>query len=59
MTKSPIWTVCPACHQRSGLPLGMGAGQGAQYFECDACGHVWKVDAPPPDRPGRPKKPTR
>jgi hypothetical protein len=42
VTAVPVWTVCPVCKQRSGIRVSMDISSKEEYFECDACGHVWK-----------------
>jgi hypothetical protein len=61
----PIWIACPKCRQKSGLPLE-STGRG-DHYECEVCGHVWRLtplpsSAPPtvpPAQRGRKKKPAR
>ena len=52
MSVLPLWTVCPICKQRSGMLLSMDVSSNERYFECDACGHVWK-DVATDDAPKR------
>jgi hypothetical protein len=42
----PVWILCPKCRQKGGLPMPMAADRRMVYYECDLCGHVWKVPKP-------------
>jgi predicted RNA-binding Zn-ribbon protein involved in translation (DUF1610 family) len=37
-----VWCRCPKCHQASGARLPINHSS-SDYYECDACGHVWTV----------------
>ena len=44
---TPLWVICPKCHQRSGMSLTTPTRDSlVAQFECDDCGHVWTQ--PPP-----------
>ena len=41
------WFWCPMCHELAATRLPMTSPMGDRYFECDDCGHVWKLTALP------------
>jgi hypothetical protein len=36
------WTICPECHKNTGVLFPVTPSD-ALYFECEDCGHVWKI----------------
>jgi len=52
-----IWATCPKCQQKAGVPMHMTVAPHMIDFECEVCGHVWRIPDPanppktPPERP--------